>query len=65
MSWIPSCCLQGLNISPNLIIIGPYDTTVAGQVGLFSSHIAFLHLPLLLGKAPLQHVLRVPKAGQV
>ncbi len=23
---------QGLSISPNLIVIGPYDTTVAGQV---------------------------------
>lgn len=25
---------QGLSISPNLIVIGPYDTTVAGQVRL-------------------------------
>ena len=29
------CCmpaLQGASISPTLIVIGPYDTTVAGQV---------------------------------
>ncbi len=23
---------QGLNISPNLIVVGPYDTSVSGQV---------------------------------
>ena len=26
--------LQGANISPTAIVIGPYDTTVAGQVCL-------------------------------
>lgn len=25
---------QGANIAPSLIVIGPYDTTVAGQVSI-------------------------------
>jgi hypothetical protein len=51
------CCLQGLNVSPTLIVIGPYDTTVAGQVGLSSLLIASLCFRLLLGRALSWHVL--------
>lgn len=32
---------QGASISPNLIVIGPYDTTVAGQV---QAHCSTLHV---------------------
>lgn len=41
--------LQGANLSPTAIVIGPYDTTVAGQVisevFLFASDAWFSYYP--------------------
>ena len=53
--------LQGLNISPTLIVIGPYDTTVAGQVRHSSPLLAVLCLQMLLGRAPSDHILEDAK----
>ena len=46
-----ACALQGANISPNLIVIGPYDTTVAGQVWFTPVHHPIMHFSIIKGPA--------------